>query len=366
MIRSLELRNFKCFSDQRLDFGSLTLLCGLNGTGKSSVLQALLLLRQSFQQNLLARGMLALNGELAQIGTAQDALFEGAEEERIRFTLDWASEPSATWEFAYDRGADVLEAASAPQVEKLFTRSLFTDEFQYLCAERIGPRASFPTSDFSVRQHRQLGAHGEYTAHFLAVYGAQPLAIEAMMAAGGASRSLKDQAEAWLQAVSPGTRIHVTPHAGMDLVQIQYSFVSGEGVSSSYRPTNVGFGISYTLPILVAVLAASPSALVLLENPEAHLHPRGQVALGEFLAQAANAGLQLLVETHSDHILNGVRLAVHGGKLAPEAARIHFFTRRHEVISPRIDRQGRIDSWPEDFFDLWDKSLEALLMPAKE
>lgn len=87
MIARLSLRNFKCFSDQSLQFKPLTLLTGLNGTGKSSVLQALLLLRQSYQQGLLAEKGLALNGDLAHIGTARDALFEGAEEDIIGFRL---------------------------------------------------------------------------------------------------------------------------------------------------------------------------------------------------------------------------------------------------------------------------------------
>src|SRR5436853_896359 len=87
MIHMLRLQNYKCFEDQSLEFGFLTLLSGLNGTGKSSVLQALLLLRQSYQQNLLQTIGLALNGDLIHIGTARDALFEGAKEDVIGFDV---------------------------------------------------------------------------------------------------------------------------------------------------------------------------------------------------------------------------------------------------------------------------------------
>ncbi len=371
MIRSIKLENFKCFSSQHLDFGNLTLLSGLNGTGKSSVLQSLLLLRQSHQQGLLSKGRLSLNGDLVQIGTARDALHDGAQEDTIGFELAWKDSTSARWTFADDAEADVLAARSAPVPDLMLRHELFGESFQYLCAERIGPRTSLPTSDFAVRHLRQVGSRGELTAHFLAVYGSQKVAAEALRQPS-ASHLLKDQAEAWLGLVSPGTRLQVTPHAGLDLVQLAYSFVSGKDVSSPYRPTNVGFGITYALPILVAVLAADPGSLLLIENPEAHLHPRGQVAFGEFLALAAGAGIQLIVETHSDHVLNGIRLAAHNGKLSPEEVRIHFFAwrqeegeARHEVISPRIDRRGRIDVWPDDFFDQWDKSLEELLLPGK-
>ncbi len=367
MIGSFRLDNFKCFAGQTLDLSPLTLLAGLNGTGKSTVLQALLLLRQSFQQGLLPEGRLALNGDLVWVGTARDALYEGAQEEKIRFALTWGDGRAATWELAYDSEADVLAAGLTEVQGEVFLCALFSDSFQYLGAERIGPRTSFAISDFAVRQHRQLGSHGELTAHFLAVYGSQKVPVEALRIST-VSPSLKDQAEAWLGVVSPGARLQVTPYSGMDLVQLEYSFVRGNDVSSPYRPTNVGFGITYTLPILVAVLAAEPGSLLLIENPEAHLHPRGQVALGDFLARAASAGIQLVVESHSDHVLNGVRTAVHAGRLDPDLVQIHFFMRsdegsRHQVISPRLDRHGRIDIWPEDFFDQWDKSLEALLLP---
>jgi predicted ATPase len=365
LIQSIRLRNFKCFEDRTLPLGALTLLSGLNGTGKSSVLQSLLLLRQSYQQNLLRRGLLALNGDLVQIGTARDALYEDAEEESIGFDLDCADKGSAAWNFLYNSEADVLAAESIEAPETIFSTSLFGDTFQYLCAERIGPRTSFPTSDFAVRQHRQLGAHGEFTAQFLALYGRQRVSMEPLLQKGSPAL-LKDQTEAWLGLVSPGTRLQLTPYSGMDLVQLEYSFVGESDVSSPYRPTNVGFGITYTLPILVAVLSAEPGSLLLIENPEAHLHPRGQVAIGSFLALAASAGVQLIIETHSDHVLNGIRLAVYGGQLAPDSVRLHFFRwidHRHEVVMPTLDKTGRIDVWPDDFFDQWDKSLESLLLP---
>ncbi len=87
MIRLLHLQNFKCFENQPLDFRPLTLLTGLNGTGKSSVLQSLLLLRQSYQECLLAGTGLLLRGNLINIGVGTDALFEGAKEEIISFEL---------------------------------------------------------------------------------------------------------------------------------------------------------------------------------------------------------------------------------------------------------------------------------------
>jgi predicted ATPase len=90
------------------------------------------------------------------------------------------------------------------------------------------------------------------------------------------------------------------------------------------------------------------------------------VALGRLMSLSAAAGAQVLVETHSDHILNGIRLAVKEGVLHSDQAIVHFFSRNREtgivkVETPRISRQGRLSFWPDGFFDQWEKSLDALL-----
>lgn len=377
MLRSLRLQNYKCFENQYLEFSALTLLSGLNGTGKSSVIQSLLLLRQSYQQNLLLTTGLALNGDLIHIGTAKDALFEGAKEDVIGFDLTLGDGTTkGAWRFNYDREADVLALAlNDPLIEDynnspniIYTSSLFGRDFHYLQAERIGPRSFFETSDFLVHQQRQLGPAGEFTAQFLNVFRNQNIFNQALGHPEAVSLALISQVEAWLGEVSPGTRIKLTPNSNTDTINLQYSFVVGNQRSNDYRATNVGFGITYALPIIVAVLSSTPDSLLLIENPEAHLHPRGQARMGELLALAATCGIQVVIETHSDHVLNGIRLAVYSKKLAPDDVRLHYFQRNSEngqslVISPRIDRNGRIDRWPDGFFDEWDKSLEALLMP---
>jgi predicted ATPase len=384
MIHTLRLQNFKCFADQTLRFKSLTLLTGVNGMGKSTILQALLLLRQSFQQGLLGfrplrltRG-LALNGDLTHIGTARDALFEDAGENVIGLSLVSDNGLEKTWLFDSDHEADVLKLiSSTPDSNAIYDSTLFGNRVHYLQAERLGPRRFFETSDFLVRQQHQLGASGEYTAQFLAVFGTEEVQHE-LVREDASSASLLDQVEAWLSEISPGAKVVLAPNPNTDTVSLQYSFLKkaqqSEDVrlrSNNYRATNVGFGITYILPILVAVLSSSPGTLILVENPEAHLHPRGQAMMGELLARAAACGIQIIVETHSDHVLNGIRVAVHDGKLSPDDVQLHYFQRREddgfaEVISPNINRDGRIDRWPDGFFDEWDKSLEALLTPREE
>ncbi len=218
-----------------------------------------------------------------------------------------------------------------------------------------------------------MGSKGEYTVDFLAKdeNDPNPRNIPNSQLSHPQAKSLKliDQVEAWMREISPGTRITIKSHSDMGLVNIQYS----DRDSNPYRATNVGFGITYTLPIIVAALASYRGTLLLIENPEAHLHPRGQVIMGELLALAASCGIQVVIETHSDHVLNGIRLAVHGGKIKPENVQLHYFQRQEKqeqaftrVISPRINRNARIDRWPDGFFDEWEKSLDVLLEPVGE
>jgi predicted ATPase len=372
MIGLLRLQNFKCFEDQSLTFAPLTLLSGLNGMGKSSVIQSLLVLRQSANQGLLDKNELALNGDLVCLGTARDALYEGAKEDSICLEISDTLSRKERWCFHYleaDANVLVLDESRSDTAQSLNT-SLFGRDFHYINAERTGPRTSFEISDSVVRQHKQLGSRGEYTAHFLSVFGRDEIPNPALAHSQAKSLNLRDQVEAWLGEVSPGTRLHFTSHAGMDIVNLQYSFVTGQQVSNEYRATNVGFGLTYTLPILVAILSSPKGALILCENPEAHLHPKGQALMGELMSLAANCGIQVVTETHSDHVLNGIRLSIYSGKIEPDDVRLHFFQRRekdeqarNEVISPHIDRDGRINIYPEGFFDQWEKSLEALLEP---
>ena len=373
MLESLILNNFKAFKHQEILLRPLTLLTGLNGTGKSSVLQALLLLRQSYQQRVLATSDgfgLVLNGELANLGTGRDVLFDSAEEDEIGFALTFEKQ-EALWRFEYDRQADVLRYMSNSEVPRsIYSDSLFAVSFHYLEAERVGPRTSFEMADFMVRELKQMGTKGQFAVHFLQQNSSKEV-LKLMHHPFGRSSALIDQANAWMGEVSPGAVIQVEGYEEMDRMRLAFGFERADtaGVARPFRSTNVGFGLTYTLPVLVALLSSPANTLVLLENPEAHVHPRGQSKVGELIARAAAAGVQVIVETHSDHILNGVRVAVKRGLINPKDVALQFFERPAydselsgiEVISPRIDYDGRLDNWPEGFFDEYAKSLRNLL-----
>lgn len=364
MITSINLKNFKCFAQQQFHLAPLTVLCGMNGAGKSTLLQSLLLLRQSQRAGLLDLKSLLLNGELVGLGRGRDVLFETAEDPTIAIELKFANEPNVLWEFDYSADSNVLPVKTQTVFPSLNQQALFGTNFQYLEAERTGPSSTFQMAEDIVSYPGFLGTKGEFTAHFLSQHEFDNLSNEGVKCPGTESSLLRDQVEAWLNRISPGTRIHLLADNTIDLVKMRYSFVGVESTTNQYRSTNVGFGITYVLPIIVAVLAASQNSLLVIENPEAHLHPDAQFEIGTLLALAAQSGVQVLIETHSDHILNSVRVAVHSKKIFNDNVSFYFFKRRpdgFQVETPTIDSRGRFDKWPSGFFDRWEKSLDALL-----
>ena len=119
---------------------------------------------------------------------------------------------------------------------------------------------------------------------------------------------------------------------------------------------DVGFGVSQCLPVLVALLAARRGQLVYIEEPEMHLHPRAQVALAQILTDAANRGVRVVIETHSSLLLLGVQALVAEGALPPELVALHWFSLTEdgvtEVRSAELDEAGAFGEWPEDFAEV--------------
>lgn len=367
MIRSISLTNFKCFRSLHLELAPLTLLCGVNGMGKSSLLQALLALRQSAAAGVLQQGHLILDDELADLGTGRDALYEFADEEVIEFRLadDRAEEPLHL-AFDYAREADRLQVRGTRRDllgswEELPPFS----GLHYVAAERIGPRKIHEQSDTAALQ-RVLGSRGEHTMNYLDSHREDLLAEQDARRAAAVTGLHRDVVDYWLQEVTPGASLKIERIQDADALIGGFTFArTGDVETRRYRATNVGFGLSYVLPVIAALLAPT-GTLCLLENPEAHLHPRGQTRMAELAARAAAAGVQVLVETHSDHFLDGVRIAVQEGSVAPEATRFHYFEQENGqsvVRTPRINAEGQLSSWPDGFFDQHALNLARLLTP---
>lgn len=370
MLNKIELSNFKCFRLLKLPLTELTLLAGSNASGKSSLLQALVILHQTIRENEWSTRLI-LNGSILSLGTVQDVVnkIHG----RNGFELSLTNEDSRyTWNFTGDRPEMsmtvkyVTGSASKSEDESVLNKLIpfsagappkictTIECLSYITAERIGPRDFYTLEDRSTIQ--TVGPKGEHAVSCLSRLGEK--AVHESICIEDAPPTLMRQVEAWMQKFFPGCGIEVVPIARMNAVSLG---IRTSPETDYHRPINVGFGLTQVLPILVAVLSANAGDLVLIENPEVHLHPAGQALMGSFLATAAGMGAQIIIESHSDHVLNGIRRTVRKGALQPNQVSLHFFRPtspdRDQVVSPQLDRLGNIDTWPEGFFDQFDKDM---------
>lgn len=373
MLKAMSLTNFKCFQQQRITFQPLTLLTGINSAGKSTIIQALLLLQQNSastwkkmeiyhpsEQTGTEEKNLYLSGELVNLGLPEDVLYSNADDDAFVISIEQDDK-----NFSLKASLD----GDALRTEWSLMTSYQPKPFQYLHAERLCPQPLFPIPTAGQLAINPIGNQGEFAAYHLHAFGQTKIShadasssnLLASNAAGD-SATLQMQAEAWLSQLGAPVRLQTERPTGTDTVVLRFSFPD---ISHSYyRPTNVGFGLTYALPIFIAALRAPADSLLIVENPEAHLHPQGQALMGHFLARAAACGIQVIIETHSDHVLNGIRVAVKQGILTPDGVQINFFHQQGGascISTPRIDKDGHIDFWPENFFDEWDKQLLELL-----
>lgn len=368
MINRVNLKNFKCFETASFPMNKLTVLSGVNGMGKSTLIQSLLVLRQSSMLKTLRELGLLVNGPLTQLGSAQELYHDGSDsEDGLEIEVEFTDEYSALFKFENQEDKLVLVNREEILNRDLSPFNLFNSErFFYLNAERIGPRRAFPFNDYDYNKLNQIGNSGEYTAHLLSLKEMVDIPESKLRHDSVFNPSLRTQVEAWLSDIGQIVRLHLDSPPRMEQVKLEFSFAQGSLFSKNYRASNVGFGLTYALPIIVAPLIAPEGSLVIIENPEAHLHPKGQVIIGQFLSRMASSGIQVIIETHSDHVLNGIRLEVKKGRLSPENVSLNFITKSanelsSSVMSPEIDSDGRLSEWPDGFFDQFEKALFELM-----
>lgn len=168
------------------------------------------------------------------------------------------------------------------------------------------------------------------------------------------SRSLETLGLTWKVSARPVSDTNVEILVGRLLHNV--NGMEEDGEADLVNIADVGFGVSQTLPVLVALIAAEPNQLVYIEQPEIHLHPRAQVAMAQILANAAKRGVQVVVETHSSFLLKGIQTLVAEGSLSPDIVKLHWFRRSEdgitEVRSADLDKAGAFGDWPEDFADI--------------
>lgn len=349
MIKNVSIEGFKCFSKSKFCFKNLTLLAGINGAGKSSLIQSLLLIKEAL------RGPNTIPLDLpfgVNLGTAADIINWNCTDETIKLSLEsnhnevFTCHLQATHDSALYLNVNYLKESESILFFQKNPRS-----FNYLSAERQSPKAEYKICSKHI-DDLEIGIYGENSAQILESLGNNIISDPERIHPDTPQDEAKFiiyQLERWLSCIVRPLKIKCEKIGSSSTVTLQFKTENSDWVKAS----NMGFGVTYSLPIILAGLITPRGGVLIVENPEAHLHPSGQSAMGEFIGWLADKGVQIILETHSDHVLNGVRIAIAAKKyLDPENANIFFFDNEDYIYQELLFNEfGSISSWPKAFFD---------------
>lgn len=364
MISKVSISNFKVFKDQ-VDFDDLkclNFLTGINGRGKSTMLQTFIALAQSLKENGNFDSF-CLNGNMINLGNAIDVKNEDISRDKeiaLGFTCD-----NTRFDFNFSVGGDneqvlklkdfrVNGVSSSNDTHLREITNLFK-KLTFISAERLGPQLHYAFNN----DINYIGSKGEYVA--CAFYNHKDDIVNELIIDGipdifpeinleNIDPTLSGQVQFWLSQMFRPIYINAEYIASVNEYALRFGAPDRSG---KYKPTNVGFGYSYVLPIVVAALLAEPNSVLIIENPEAHLHPQAQSILSKFLALVSKTGVQIFIETHSEHIINAPRVMVVQESFKSEDLKILYFDEKYPAkhIPIEVLFDGRIEKWPEGFFD---------------
>lgn len=367
MLVKLDIRNFKCFKEQQsFPLSQVNLFTGYNGRGKSTVFQSLLLLAQSLYDNHSLRKLM-VNGMFCNLGIFEDLVNYGSDDKTIHFTIESDTQDAPhKVEISYEEGSarsgkinglvvdgtDAFEtrtdlSGEATSKEKTLgnyptdIHKLF-ENFQFVSADRMGPTPFEPKHDLF--DNNPVGNNGEFKLNVIAESD-----IEEML-----SRSI--------QRIMDGGEMHVD--GGDKANEVLKLFFSTLSDGHQVKAINSGFGYSYIIPILLSVLTKREGCLF-VENPEAHLHPCAQSRLmKELIRLARKQNIQLFVETHSEHIVNAMRLCIleegYEG-FSSDNVKLYFFDKDLCVKPLEVLPNAQIPQWPAGFFDQAERDAATIL-----
>ena len=357
MITQLHITALKSIEEITVPCTNLNLLTGANSSGKSTFLQALLLISQN------AAAWQGLNGNYVSLGDFRDVknFRSSANQIVIQAVIDSDSKICLVFEEETETELQrsitqqfLGETKEAAKQEKKIPPFPKIPDICYLSCDRVGALDVYQKKyGFS-----EIGIHGEYAFHYLQAHSMDPL--EQALIRDSSLQTLLGQVNAWLEYIV-GTSVAVEDITGTDKVKAAFDAGSGRYV----RPRNIGSGVSYLISILILCLSAKKDTIILIENPEIHLHPRAQSRLCEFFCFVAKANRQIFLETHSDHIFNGIRAGIAMGDVKKEEVAINYFelnenkSTKHTKIE--IGKNGRIVNYLEGLFDQFDVDMERML-----
>ena len=373
MLTQITLERFKCFNRLCMPLKPLTLIAGTNGAGKSSIIQALLLVRQSCKdKDYDWKQSVVINGGLVDLEDAGKLLYINAEgnDSDIVLNLENDDMDEITFHITPKQEKTTARCKAEGDLENAKNEwSLFSDDFVYLYADREQPRSKYMMTS-ETRLDSRLGNRSASNAAFLMaseINNNKDIRITGLKHVHATDNTVRRNVSAWISHIM-GDQVSITAtETEKDKeARLDYSIFNKNGVEQQLSPLNMPFGHSYILPVILAVLTAPAGSMILVENPESHLHPGAQLRMGEFLSLASACGVQIIIETHSDHLMNGIRLSCRKGIISPEDVEMDLIgldtdgythIRRPVQLNP----DGTVKNLVPGFFDEWEKALTSLL-----
>lgn len=356
MLKRIQLSNFKSWRNLDLELAPITVLFGTNSSGKSSVLQSLLLIKQSIEYKDVNFG----NDKQAyvRLGSFQDIVFNHDLQLEISIILELALNDSIhfsgdhidTFTIKYVENRVVLEEDS---VDTFWSLVMNHDYLHYLGPLRLHPERVYLWSGVVPSAIEPDGGN----------------TIAALIASQRLNGKLHEQVSTWLKDMKLVDDFNVSP---VDNNQRFYdtNIRIGDKISSLLH---VGFGVSQVLPVITLLFFAPEGSLILLEQPELHLHPGAQAQLADLILHVAKErNLQLVIESHSEHLLRRFqrRIAEIDQEFAsPENIKMYFCEAGAEgsqVQEVKVDAYGQIENWPKNFFGDVSGDLDAMMQAGIE
>jgi len=389
-ITRIAVEGFKSISKkQSIDIAPLTILAGANSSGKSSIMQPLLMLKQTLDATY-DPGPLKIDGPNVRF-TSMDQFLSRIEAEaqnkllsleigigRNDFCVTFSKTSTSAVEIVEEgfredgRSILIRPKMSSEEIQSLVRfggRGTFEIEryrFFLYASDQGSPPTTFPGMHWIEPFLRGIihvhGLRGSSTRTYpiAAVGDSFPGTFDYYVASVVARWQSANAAEALALDADLGhidlARRVVARRLNDAEIDLLVSRLRGIGADDLVSVADVGLGISHILPVLVALRAAAQGHLVYVEQPEIHLHPRAQVKLADILADAPKRGVRVVAETHSSLLLRAVQTLVAKGELAPDLVRLHWFSRDQagitQVRSVVPDENGAFGDWPEDFGDV--------------
>lgn len=341
MIRKIDIKGFKSFDSVSLELNNFTLLAGRNSMGKTSVIQAIFAMLQG--------GNNPFRGAYMNIGSVNELLNAIVRSDEIEFNME------------YEYKGEVEKAAKKITKQGSCVEGKIEKKIKliYCSSDRIGVKDTY---EKYLGDEIVIDKNCDYVFHYLNAHDEMELNKDEDFVYDEESKlTFGGQVNFWLNKIM-GYQVKAREIEKTEFIQVLYR---NEKVLFEMRPKNVGTGVTYITELIIAALACKEGDLLIIENPEIHLHPSGQSELVEFLAFLAQCGVQIIVETHSDHIYNGIRKSICLDQIDSDKVSIYSFTQDEQgcsiPVAIPVNGDGKALEKTEGFFDQIDKDLNVIL-----